>query len=63
MKNDDFVINFGREHRGKTFKEAPLDYLDWMVGFLEEKNLHRGQKYKALYDAAVQYLKDNKYEG
>jgi|SaaInlLV_10m_DNA_2_1039722.scaffolds.fasta_scaffold77915_3 hypothetical protein len=32
MEAKDFVIRFGKKHKGKKLEEAPLLYLDWLIG-------------------------------
>ena len=66
MKNDDFRLPFG-SHQGKTFKDVPLEYLDWLIGWLEETDSQRepGKKlseaFGTLYRAAIDYLENNQF--
>ena len=66
MKHDDFRLRFGK-YKGKTFRDVPLEYLDWLVGWMEETDSDREQGKKmheafpSLYSAAIEYLEANKF--
>jgi uncharacterized protein (DUF3820 family) len=66
MKHDDFVIPFGK-HKGKAFKDVPMEYLDWLIGWMEETFSDRqpGKKmsetFPTLYGNAISYLERNKF--
>lgn len=66
MKNDDVKIPFGK-YKGLRFKDVPLEYLDWLVGWLEETKSKRNPRnllmdeFPTIYRCAIEYLKDNHY--
>ncbi len=59
MKHDDYTIPFGY-NKGKQFREVSLEQIDSLIAWLEKQNLQT--QFKDLYDAGVEYLKDNKYD-
>ena len=66
MKHDDFKLPFGK-HKGQTFREVPMEYLDWLIGWMEEtpsdrqpgKKMH--EAFPSLYKAAIDYLDANQF--
>ncbi len=55
------------DHKSKVFKDIPLEYLDWLVGWLEETTSDRephkkmSEAFGTLYGAAINYLEDNNF--
>jgi len=48
-----FAMPFGK-HKGKPLYQVPLDYMDWLVGKMEEGKQANTRTYKAM----VCYLQD-----
>lgn len=60
MKHGDLVIPLGF-NKGKTLDQVDLADTDRLLGWMEQRGLHKSWKYEDFYKAAVEYLELNHY--
>lgn len=62
----DFKIPFGK-HKGEMISQIPMNYLDWLVGWMEDTTSDRepGKKmmevFPSVYRGIINHLEKNKY--